>query len=577
VVIKQLLRVAIAVFAITSLPLAVRAADLPVMKISADQIAYYNNLGILTATAASIDMGGGTTMHGAAFVLDLRRGRFVLAGGVELRTRQATYAGAALADDLAEDRGYLLALDPQPHRVVFRSSALDTVDPGLTSPPDAFAWPDVEDTPASLLGRTATAQPTIYVRFSGCRTQIIGGLRVYFPLPICYTNFGADPNLAQNSLSGANIGAGYRFAGNANATSAAIINYDAAQHIYGAIQQNLSSEHAWGVASVNPLGGKNPVYSLIAAGDSGVMGLRTSAQFHEATAPAPGQLFGSAQYTDALVTAGINGGFLALYYQFGNQSAEATAQQLNLLPTKQTSLQFSFTSSDLSLVKDALIANVSAGTGYVHDPTVLATLAGTQWVDIASSYLAVNLRAPDITFGPWLVNLAIGGQREWQSLPHTVDEVGGSAGLTRRFGSRFSVTAAYTVANVGDNYGALQSAAYPVYATPADPGYAAFDGFATFHTLGLGFYFTPRPDVDFSAVLNHNTDFPNAVPGFFPSLPAPALGQNVPTFVLGEAPYQLALNLRFRLNPQLSLLMQDTYSFNFGGQTWTSLSFQVRP
>lgn len=573
----KLFRVAIAVFAITSLPLAARATDLPVMKISADQIAYYSNLGILSATAVRVDMGGGTTLRGASLVLDLRRGRLVMAGGVELRTPRATYAGAALADDLGKDRGYLLALDPQPHRIVFRSSALDAVDAGSTFPPDVFAWPDVEDTPESLLGRSATAQPTIYVRFSGCRTQIIGGTHFYFPLPICYTNFGADPNLAQNSLSGANIGAGYRFAGNANATSAAIINYDAAQHLYGAFQQNVSSEHAWGVASVNPLGGKNPVYSLIAAGDSGVMGLRTSAQFHEATAPAPGQLFGSAQYTDALFTSGINGGFLALYYQFGNQSAEATAQQLNLLPPKQTSLQFSFTSSDLSLVKNALIANVSAGTGYVHDPTVLATLAGTQWVNISSSYLAVNMRAPDIAFGPWLVNLAIGGQREWQSLPHIVDEVGGSASLTRRFGSRFSVTAAYTVANVGDNYGALQSSAYPVYVTPANPGYAAFDGFATFHTLGLGFYFTPRADVDFSAVLNQNADFPKAVPGFFPALPTPALGQNPPAFALGEAPYQLALNLRLRLNPQLSLLLQDTYSFNFGGQTWTGLSFQVRP
>ena len=513
--------------------------------------------------------------------MDVRRGRFVVVGDVVIQSAGGRFEGAALADDLTADRAYLLSLTPAVTRAVFSSSALGALDPTASVPPDAFAWPDLRDAPPSSFARSATAQPTVYIRMSPCRVQVIGGLRLYFPLPVCYQNFGADPNLAQNSLSGANVGAGYIFAGNANAASQVIVNYDSTQHLYTALQQNVSSQHAWIVGSINPLGGKNPTVSAIGAVDSGAMSLRTSAQFHETDVPAPDQTFGSAQYADALVTGGLGHAYASLYYQFGNQSLEQPATLTGLEPPKQSAVRFALTSSDLTIAKGVLIANLRAGAGFVHDPNGLAELGPTLYTTIDYQYAGASLRAPSISIGgrpaggpAFLFNLGLDAQREWQSLPHVVDQVASTMSLSRRFGPSFTATAAYTIANVADNYGSLQREAYPLYATATDPGYAAFDGFATFHAVSLGAFFTPRADVDLSAILMQHTDFPKAVPGFFTAPAAPALGQNPPNYVLGEPPYELALAARFRINPQLSILLQGTYAFNFGGQTWTGSNFR---
>jgi hypothetical protein len=126
--------------------------------------------------------------------MDLRKGRFVVAGQVRVSGR-TRFDAVALSEDLANDRAYAIAVGPAgPQRSAFVHSDL-TGNPSSADPPaDAFTFADLTGVPASFLAKSATIGAGSYLRFSGCRAQVLGGFKATIPLPACYVNFGSDPN-----------------------------------------------------------------------------------------------------------------------------------------------------------------------------------------------------------------------------------------------------------------------------------------------------------------------------------------------------------------------------------------------
>jgi hypothetical protein len=140
-----------------------------------------------------------------------------------------------------------------------------------------------------------------------------------------------------------------------------------------------------------------------------------------------------------------------------------------------------------------------------------------------------------------------------------------------------SAFALYDINDLSDTYRNGQRNAYPALVIPEDPGYTAFHGDATFRTLALGAVFTPGYHLAIATTFERHTDFPQPVPNVFPQPTLYVLGQNPPPFYFGEPPYDVIISTRFRVTPQLSFDLQDTYYFNFGGMTWNGFQFQVLP
>ena len=565
------------VLTVASLPWPASANAVGQISLHATRIAFYNNLFVVRADGKVIvDLGTGTVLHGDSFAMDVRNSRFVLAGNVSVVQTGATISAVAVSDDLVTNHAYALAIDATgAHTTSYVQSDFRGTATAAVAPADAFAISDVGRLPASFLASGAIIGTDSFIRFSGCRTQIIGGASLYVPLPVCYINFGSDPNLAQDSLSGANVGAGYKFAGNANSTTDLVVNYDNINKLYGALQQNVSSPNAWAVASVYPLGKSDLVYSGIAAVQVPDQAeLRVSGQYHTIDSAQPGP-YGSYSFADALVTIALPHSSAQFYGSTGNQSVNSAGDAAGVAIPKQSLVQFNLASADLPIGHLPLIANLRAGYGQTQDPFGLQVFNGIVYTSVATTYADVALRAPRLDLDGWFLDLSGNVQREWISVPHTIDSVVTSASLSRSFG-HISAYAAYTIQNVGDNYGSLQALAYPA-AISVDTGYAAFDGYATFHTLAFGAVYAPRPDVSLTATFRRHVDFPKPYAGFFTELPTPALGENVAPYQLGQPPYDATITARYRINPQLSVDLQDTYYFNFGGRTWSGVQFQVRP
>ena len=565
-------------------PPAARAAL--ILHVSSDRLIFYNNLYVMTGYGAvRLDLRNGTKISGDALVFDLRLNRFVVSGKVRVTTPQGAYAGTALSTDLASGTSYLVALDgPTPQRFVFHDERFGSPESAGDMALDAFAFPDLKKSPASLISRNVTVGVGSYIRFDGCRSQILGGFSYYFPLPVCYISFGNDPNLAQDALSGANVGAQYKFAGNANATSSFLLNYDNTNKLYAALEQNVSSPNAWAVAAVNSQNGSQTLSAIGYVQPAEELGLRVASQLHFVPTDSTNDL-SSYSYSNAQLTQGLPGAYLQLNYSFGNEVSQGPGPNFAVGtydPMQPSSVQLGLRTSDLKL--GPFFLNGAGGYGQTHDPYGLQTFGGvnytTEWFD----YVDVALSAPALKFGDrsrpenlLSLDLKAEEQRTWYSLPHYTNVTTTSATLTKSFAGKGTLSLGYGVENVGDFYPGAQRIAYPAFAPPQGPGYAAFEGFATFRTLSVGSTYTPNGSFSAGLTFEKHADFPAPIPNFFALAPAPVLGVNPYPNYLGQPPYDLYAAFRLRLNSQLSLDFQDTYFFNYQGANWSGLIFQVRP
>ena len=560
-----------------------------ILRITGARLAFYSDYFALTGDGdVHVDLNASTSVSGQMLYLDLRENRLIVAGGVRLSVKGATQPGAALAIDFDEQRASFIAFAPDPQLRTYRGLDISTPSSGERPAPGAFEARDLSASVPVILAKKVTIGLRSYLRFGSCRVAPIGGVAAYVPLPSLYVNFAKNPNLAQTTLGAATAAAAIKLTGSANAASALALSYASTTKFGVGFQQNAVWEKGWGVLSIFPINQSSPFFSaIVSQAPSQTFGLQASTLLN--SYPSGGSLpSSSAQFSYVQMTQSLHDAYLQLNYQFGSSDLLATppieaAYGLSPRygPTHPSSAQVGLNSSMLD-IGHVLDLNVRGGYVYNHNGDGLQQFGGVTYTSIWSPYAGVTLATPRIALraegigaAPYLV-LQATCQRQWNSLPHTIDQVNSNVTLTQPVPIG-SVMVSYTISNVKDDYGAAQRQAYPVIASSQDPGYAAFQGFATFRTLTLDLVYAVNPYFALSVAGQQHTDFPAPSPVLFTPVQPSVLGVNPLPDYLGQPPYDLPIAARIRVNGSLSINVQSTYYFNYYGNTWNGVQVQFLP
>jgi hypothetical protein len=183
--------------------------------------------------------------------------------------------------------------------------------------------------------------------------------------------------------------------------------------------------------------------------------------------------------------------------------------------------------------------------------------------------LGGTLYTPAIKFGRYSLNLSYDRQKTWFNVPHEIDQGDSRATLSRAFDrERIHSFLTYEVRTTDDYWGAAQLAAYPayyppVYATPFGTytGLDAFRGLATSHGWTNGNVYTPTQFFSLNVQLARFYDFPAPVPGLY-----------------GQPPWQMTLDVQFRLSRFVRVDLSRAQYFNFGNERWSpQFGIQLSP
>jgi hypothetical protein len=579
-----------ALFVVVILQLwATPAAATTILKITGARLSFYSDYYALKADGdVSIALNASTHVTGQTLYLDLRQNRMIVAGAVRLSVQGVTQPGAALAVDFDQQRAYFIAFAPEPQVKTYDGLDLSKASSSAAQPAGVFEARDLSESVPVILAKKVTIGLRSYLRFGSCRVAPIGGVAAYVPLPSLYINFAKNPNLAQTTLGAATAAAAIKLTGSANAASALALSYASTTKFGVGFQQNAVWEKGWGVLSIFPINQSSPFFSaIVSQAPSQSFGLQASTLLN--SYPSGGSLPASkAQFNYVQMTQSLHDAYLQLNYQFGSSDLLATPPIQGAYglsprygPTHPSSVQVGLNSSTLG-IGHLLDLNARGGYVYNHNGDGLQQFGGVNYTSIWSPYAGltlstprIGLRAEGIGAAPYLV-LQATGQRQWNSLPHSIDQANTNATLTQPI-SIGSVIASYTISNVKDDYGAAQRQAYPVIAPVQDPGYAAFQGFATFRTLSLALVYAVNPYFALSVAGQQHTDFPAPSPALFTPVQPTVLGVNPLPDYLGQPPYDLPITARIRVNGSLSINVQSTYYFNYFGNTWNGVQVQFLP
>jgi hypothetical protein len=561
-----------------------------VFRLSADTVAfYYDRFSIKADGNVRVDFGNGTVITGQTLVMDFRSNRMLVAGSVHLASSAAKHDGAAFADFFDDNRSYFISFAAKPERWTFADTNFTNPDATAAQPSDAFTLPDFSMNVPVVLAKRVTIGTRSFMRYTACRVAPVGGVRAYIPFPGLYVNFSNDPNLAQTTLAAANAGAKVKLTGSANATTALAINYATTTKLGVGFEQNFISQKGWADFSAFPLNGSSRFFSAVVSdAPSNNLGFQASSVLN--TYPSGSGLpTSTSQFSYVQLTQSLTDAYVQLNYRFANSNLFAVPPDTTgysgaihlFAPAHPSAVQLGINTSNFQLGR-ALEGNARFGYGFNYNSYGLQQFGGVTYTTIWTPYAGLSLFTPPLRLGernehsaPYFV-LNASGERRWNSLPHYLDEVTTAASFTKPFHAG-SVFLGYSIDNVKDVYGAAQREAYPVIAVPQAPGYAAFQGFATFRTLTLGTLYSPNPFFALAVAMQKNTNFPVAVPALFTPTQSNVLGVNPAANYLGQAPYALPINLRVRVNPSLSLNAQTAYYFNFAGQTWNGFQLQFLP
>jgi hypothetical protein len=438
------------------------------------------------------------------------------------------------------------------------------------------------------VGDSATVGSRQFVRFNGNHIDIANGLGAYVPTPNYYVNFSTDRHMAENSLAGANYDATWEFAGSAHAISALHFRYDTVNKTYMAFEQHISGQKAYAVFSVNPLTRPSKFWDLLLSDQpSDHFQVRTFTQLHtfQSWLSRPDE---SGQYTILQATQALPQSFLQLAVQDTNFSL------LPPLPPGQSynghgpvidhpwQTAISAQTFDHRIGHTPIYEHVGFGFGYVHDGgRALQFLQGVRYTTIWNHNLDLVAYVPSLKLGRsyiveknYYLSASLEKNRQWFSTPHYIDTTTARLSVSKMLNRHFSSFLGYSVENLGDYYGKLQDVVYHPFVPIVDgvkyPGYAAFDGFATFHELTLGVTYNNGGDVSASLLARQHVDFPKPIPNFFQAPPLDVLGNPIAQpYYLGEPPYDITGNLRLRINPHTSIEFSRSYYFNFGKRGWS--------
>lgn len=590
----RLLLTSVAV-AMCFLAFCAKAQAQTVIRLNADHVQFFYDRFLVEADGnVRVRTSDGMELLGDTFSMDLKLNRFLVAGHVHVSDAAGSQDGAAVADFLDFDRIYFVPLTREsqattgiPDRWTFVGGDFAHPAKGREMPGDTFYFPDLSDAKPYFIGSSAVIGSRSFVRFSGGRFDAGQGVGLFIPVPSYYVNFSTDQHLGDNSLAGANYDATWEFAGSAHAISALHFRYDTVNKTYLSFEQHLSGPKAYAVFSVNPMTRPSKFWDLLLSDrPSDRTQIRTFTQLHTFQFGLSSPLE-SQQVTTIQATQALRGSFLQANYQFQNFSLLPLGcyQGHCTVPDHPSSVLLSGQTFDQPLTHyfhgARVYGHLDYGLGFQHNSLGLQTLGGVSYTTIWQHQLGFGLYMPDLKFGSdlnvptkyYAINTSFEKQRQWNSVPHYTDTTQSKISLSKILDSHVLSYLDYTVENVGDYYGALQSTAYPTF-TPvvngvAYPGYAAFRGIATFRTLSLGLNYSNGGNVSFNLLARKHTDFPAPIPFFFQFAQPDVLGNFAVQNFLGQPPYDVTGDLRLRINPHMSIDIQRTYYFNYSNLRWS--------
>ncbi len=584
----------LAVLALCALALCAPAGAATIVRLHANRIAFYYDRFLIEADGnVRVQTSDGMTVTGQAFTMDLRLNRFMVAGHVHVDSPSGSQDGAALADFLSFNRIYFVPITTEPDRWTFINGDFKHPVKGMVMPGDTFYFPDLAHARVYLYARSAVIGAQAFVRFGPSRVALVG--HAYVPFPSYYLNFSTNQNLGANSLAGANFDGTYQFAGNANAISAVHVRYDTVNKAYLSFEQHLSSKKAYAVFSLNPATTTSKYWNLLLDDrPSKTFEIQTFTQLHTVQYGL-GQPFQAQQLTNVQLTQALKRAFLQGNYQFFNASLlppfapNINAGAINaFFPYHPSNASLGISTSDEQFGKLPFFERMRFGFGFQHNSYGLQTIGGVPYTTIWSHYAGFTIYSNPIRIGDPMkrftdlyLNAILDKQRTWNSTPHYIDTTSTTFSLSKTFSQHLSSYLMYNVSNTGDFYtNGLQSVAYAPFVPTLNgisyPGYAAFHGQATLRTLSLGATYTNLDYFTFSLLARQHKDFPAPIPFLFALPPTNVLGQFLYPNSLGQPVFDITGDLRFRLNPHMSIDISRSYYFNYENLRWTpQFVFQV--
>jgi len=562
----------------------------------ADRIAFYSNRFIIGADGhVAVTLGDGTRVTGNTFAMDLRLNRFVVAGNVTVRANGREIAGAAFADYLDFDRAYFVPVVTEPDRWTF--AAGDYAHPllGREMPGDTFFLPDLAGERVFLTAKHATIDPKQSVRFTPATLNF--GL-TSLPFPAYFLTFSPNPNFAQNALPGAYVDGPLDFAGGAHALSTLHLRYDPLNNVFPAFEQHQVGESSYFVFSANPLTRPLKQYNFLAfdrlsPGLQVQLALQETAFQHAFSRPLSATAYGTLQITGSLphsyvqfTTQNYYDSLLARPGTFADSTTfgrnyyygDPTHNWIGDHPSQQ---QLAWIGFRHPLAKLPFTFQLRSSVGAAKNTTTpLTTFRGATYTTLFNKAVGINVASKSIVVAAdpahrgrdLYATASFDKQRQFFSLPHFVDTQSEGIALTKIVDPRrLTLLASYTISNTGDFYGAQQAFAYAgstafnPYTGASFPEYLAFRGFGTSRSFVQQAVFTPTDVLTLNVALRENRDFPRAVPG-----PPQTVGDAVTFANYGATPYQADIDLRYRINRQLTVDLGRSYFFNFGGyERWS--------
>jgi hypothetical protein len=576
-----------------------RADATTIIRLHAGSVQFYYDRFLLEADGnVHVTTSDGMTMSGDSFSMDLKLNRFVLAGHVHVQDPSGSQDGAALADFLDFDRIYFVPIVGNtdtlrqaqgdtglPDRWTFLNGDFAHPQKGREMPGDTFFFPDLSNEKPYIKTDSAVVGARSYIRFAGNKIDLANGLGMYVPTPSYYVNFSNDQHLGDNSLAGADWDATWELAGNANAISALHFRYDPTNKTYLSFEQHLSGKKAYAVFSVNPMTRPSKFWNMILSDKpSDRFQVRTFTQLHtfQNWLQRPDE---SGQFSIIQAVEAMPHSFLQLSTQFTNFSLLPPTplgyEGHGVVPKHPTQMDLSAVSSTHRIGRLPLYESMQYGFGFTHDAYPLQRLGGVNYDTIWSHNLGVQMYVPSVKLGSspleiknYYLNATFQKSRQWNSTPHYIDRTQTDVSVSKMFDRHFLSFLQYEVLNLGDIYsGDLQSKVYPSFVPVVNgvkyPGYAAFRGLSTLHTLSLDLTYSNGGNFMASLLARKHNDFPNAVPGLFPVPPLNVIGQQIQPYYFGQPPYDITADFRARINDHMSVDIARSYYFNFGNQRWS--------
>jgi len=495
----------------------------PTVAVNAQHVSFYAGHLVLDARGNAELTDGFVRVQADHIIVDLRANRYVAAGDVTVTGADMRH-GDALGVDLATHSGVLLSAAAQNAKQYLSGSS---VGPAISTalPQEPLALPDIGFEQPYATAKRAVAHLNADVRLAGARIIVPGGESV--PLPSYVFTFSSDPGYAITNLNTGNEDVPIYFGSTPNSIQGIHFSYNPQIKVAIGLDDHIVfGNRAYDLLSFGPLIGPNKIFNFTwqhHINEHASQTLNSSTAFN----------FGTVNNYD--LRDSIHRSFLDFSaVQFpGSHSARLTWQSFDQIIGAPPSGKFYF--------------HLSSEYGYSHvsQNFSFAPFSSTDVLPntVFHKGLGSFLGTQPFNLGPRSTISASADIRgESDTLPHRQLLQSYSARLDHRWNRIFETTLADSETPIYDIYPSVQTAYHTRFSSQTlQLSYDHGDPFA----LRVG--------------INH----------------ASARSENpFPPFVL---PWFLTADVRFRVNQSLSIDLNRSYFFGYGGQRFGSVGFQILP